>query len=452
MIHQFAVNGTNLVLDVNSGAVHILDEEAARVLSCYDDSGIPESEQIAQLEKQYGSDKVNEIRTEIDTLKEEGLLFTDDQYEKMFSEITGSTLVKALCLNIAHDCNLRCKYCFAEEGKYHGEKSKMSVEVGEKAIDFIIANSGSRKNLEIDFFGGEPLLNLNAVKEIVKYARDKEKGCNKHFRFTITTNGTLLNDDSIDYLNATMDNIVLSLDGRKEVNDTMRATKDGTGTYEAILPKFRQLVSKRKDRDYYVRGTFTAENLDFSNDVMHMADLGFEQLSIEPVVLKDGSGFEIKKEHLADIYSEYERLASLLMERKKSGQSVNFFHFAIDLEAGPCVVKRLRGCGAGSEYLVVTPDGDLYPCHQFTGVQEFRIGNVFSGINRPEISDKFRKVNIYTREKCRSCWARFYCSGGCTANAWNFEKDLNGVYKIGCEMQKKRLECALWLKACELNE
>lgn len=451
MIHQFEINGTNMALDVNSGAFHVLDPEAARVLSCYDNDGTAEYEKIELLERKYGQEQVNEIRSELKKLIEGGLLFSGDPYEKMFADIKGPTAVKALCLHIAHDCNLRCKYCFAGEGDYNGEKSIMPIDVGKKAIDFVIANSKDRKNIEIDFFGGEPLLNMTTVKETVKYAKEKEKPFNKHFRFTITTNGTLLNEKITDYLNNTMDNIVLSLDGRKKVNDVMRVRKDGTGTYEAILPKFKALVSKRKDKDYYVRGTFTSNNLDFSNDVLHMADLGFEQLSIEPVVLKDGSGFEIKREHLETIYSEYEKLAYELLDRKRAGKGVNFFHFMIDLDGGPCVVKRLRGCGSGSEYLAVTPSGDLFPCHQFAGNQEFKIGNVFTGIDRQDIVTKFQEINVYTKEKCRECWARFYCSGGCTANAWQFENNLSGVYEIGCEMQRKRIECALWLKANEIN-
>jgi uncharacterized protein len=452
MIHQFEINGTNMVLDVNSGAVHILDPEAAKVLSCYDNDGMPVNEKMELLEKEYGHEQINEIRSELEGLISEGLLYADNPYEDMFADVKGSTMVKALCLHIAHDCNMRCKYCFAGEGDYNGEKSVMPVEVAKKAIDFVIANSGNRKNIEIDFFGGEPLLNMETVKETVRYAREKEQIHNKCFRFTITTNGILLNDETNDYLNSTMDNIVLSLDGRKEVNDTMRVRRDGTGTYETILPKFKKLVSTRKDKDYYVRGTFTSNNLDFSKDVIHMADSGFEQLSMEPVVLKDGSGFEIKAEHLEKIFSEYEKLARMLLERKRANKGVNFFHFMIDLDGGPCIVKRLRGCGSGSEYLAVTPLGDLFPCHQFAGFQEFKMGSVFTGIDRPDIVDKFKKINVYTREKCRDCWARFYCSGGCTANAWQFKKDLSGVYEIGCEMQKKRIECALWLKANENSE
>lgn len=452
MIHQFEINGMNMVLDVNSGAVHVLDPEAARVLSCYDSNGNPVKEKLESLEKQYGNKQVGEIRSELDGLISDGLLFADNPYEKMFADVKGSKVVKALCLHIAHDCNLRCKYCFAGEGNYNGEKSIMSVEVAKKAIDFVIANSGSRKNIEIDFFGGEPLLNMETVKETVNYAREKEKTCNKNFRFTITTNGMLLKDEIIEYLNDTMDNIVLSLDGRREVNDKMRIRRDGTGSYDTILPNFKRLVSKRGDKDYYVRGTFTSNNLDFSNDVMHMADTGFDQLSIEPAVLKDGTGFEIKREHLETIFSEYEKLARELLERKKSGKGVNFFHFMIDLDGGPCIAKRLRGCGSGSEYLAVTPAGDLFPCHQFAGFKEFKMGNVFTGIDRPDIIERFTKINVFTREKCKECWARFYCSGGCTANAWQFENDLSGVYEIGCEMQKKRIECALWLKANEAIE
>lgn len=452
MIHQFRIFDTNMVLDVNSGSVHILDDTASRVLSCFDESGVPVDEKVQQLKPELGEDAVNEALSELETLRSEGLLFSQDPYEEFFSERTTPTVVKALCLHMAHDCNLRCRYCFAGEGNYHSQKALMPLEVAKKAIDFVIENSGNRRNIEIDFFGGEPLLNLKTVKDTVEYARERGKSANKHFRFTITTNGLLLNDETMEYLNRTMDNIVLSLDGRKEINDAMRVRHDGSGCYDAIVPKFRKLASVRKDKDYYIRGTFTQHNLDFSEDVMHMADLGFDQLSIEPVVLPDGSGLEIRKEHVDKICSEYERLAMKLHELRKQGKKINFFHFKIDLEGGPCVAKRLKGCGSGTEYLAVTPNGDLYPCHQFAGIEEFRLGNVFTGIERRDIMETFGKVNVYTKKNCRNCWAKFYCSGGCAANAWNFKKDLFGVYEIGCELEKKRIECALWLKAQELSD
>jgi len=450
MIHQFRIYDTNMVLDVNSGAVHILDDIADRVLSCFNENGRPVEERIGLLKREIGEEPVDEALSELETLKSEGLLFSSDPYEEMFTPKTTPAVVKALCLHMAHDCNLRCKYCFAGEGNYHSEKSKMPLEVAKKAIDFVIENSGNRKNIEIDFFGGEPLLNLNTIKETVAYAREKEKDSNKRFRFTVTTNGLLLDDETMEYLNDTMDNIVLSLDGRREINDAMRMTRSGIGCYDTIVPKFRKMVSIRKDKDYYVRGTFTRNNLDFSEDVLHMADLGFDQLSIEPVVLPDGSGIEIKREDLENIFSEYEKLALKLLELRKQGKKVNFFHFMLDLEGGPCVAKRLRGCGSGTEYLAVTPRGDLYPCHQFAGLEEFKLGSVFTGIEKKDIVETFRKINVYTKDSCRTCWARFYCSGGCAANAWNFQKDLFGTYEIGCELEKKRVECALWLKAQEL--
>lgn len=452
MIHQFSIQGTHMVLDVNSGAVHVLDEKASRILACYNADGQPQADRLEALEREYGPATVQEARSELDALIDEGLLFSKDPYEVLFSPKVGSTVVKALCLHIAHDCNLKCRYCFAGEGNYHGEKSQMSLEVARKAIDFVIENSGSRKNLEIDFFGGEPLLNLDTVKGTVEYAREREKDCGKHFRFTITTNGVLLNDESMEYLNQTMDNIVLSLDGRKDVHDSMRPRKDGRGSYEAVVPRFRQMALKRGTRDYYVRGTFTADNLDFSRDVLHMAELGFDQLSVEPVVLPDGTGLEIRREHLPQLFAEYEALAAELLKMKQEGRGINFFHFMIDLEGGPCVAKRLRGCGSGSEYLAVTPQGDLYPCHQFAGLTEFKLGDVFTGINRNDITDTFKGINVYTKKACRECWARFYCSGGCAANAWNFHRDLAAVYEIGCELQKKRVECALWLKAKEMED
>lgn len=450
MIHQFRIFDTNMVLDVNSGAVHILDDVAARVLSCFDENGAPAEEKVSLLKQELGEEVVDEALSELETLKANELLFSSDPYEEIFTSRTTPTVVKALCLHMAHDCNLRCKYCFAGEGNYHGEKSLMSPDVARKAIDFVIENSGNRRNIEIDFFGGEPLLNLETVKRTVEYAREREKSANKRFRFTITTNGLLLNDEIMEYLNETMDNIVLSLDGRREVNDAMRVRRDGSGCYDTVVPKFRKMVSIRKEKDYYIRGTFTQNNLDFSEDVMHMADLGFDQLSIEPVVLPDGSGLEIRKEHLPKIFSEYERLALRLSELRKQGRKVNFFHFMLDLEGGPCVAKRLRGCGSGTEYLAVTPNGDLYPCHQFAGYEQFKLGNVFTGITKREIVDTFREITVYTKKKCRNCWAKFYCSGGCAANAWSFRKDLFDVYEIGCELERKRIECALWLKAQEL--
>jgi uncharacterized protein len=448
MVHQFTIHQTNMALDVNSGALHVLDDCAARVLSCYNQNGSVNIDKLNNLKKQFGKKCVEEAQSELEYLKGQGLLFTKDDYEG--ASIGSETVVKALCLHIAHDCNLACKYCFAGEGSYHGQNSLMPLEVGVKAIDFVIDNSGNRRNLEIDFFGGEPLLNMETVKGIVNYARKREKESNKHFRFTITTNGLLLNEEIMKYLNETMDNIVLSLDGRKEIHDRARVRKDGSGSYDLVLPKLKKMASMRQGKDYYVRGTFTADNLDFSKDVLHMAEIGFEQISIEPVVLPEGSDMEIRNEHLNTIFAEYEKLASELLELKKKKCGVNFFHFMIDFEGGPCVAKRLRGCGSGTEYLAVTPQGDLYPCHQFVGLKEFRLGSVYTKIERQDIVNSFKRLNVYTKNECKECWVKFFCSGGCAANAWTFQKDLAGNYEIGCQLQRKRVECALWLKAMEL--
>ncbi len=361
--------------------------------------------------------------------------------------------MKALCLHIAHDCNLGCKYCFAEEGEYHGRRALMSFEVGKKALDFLVANSGNRHNLEVDFFGGEPLMNWEVVKQLVEYGRSLEEPNNKRFRFTITTNGVLLNDEIIDFCNREMSNVVMSLDGRKEVNDYMRPTSNGHGSsYEITVPKFQKFAKSRAGKDYYVRGTFTRNNLDFSEDVKHFADLGFDQMSIEPVVGAEDEPYAIRKEDLPKIMEEYDKLAVEYIKRKKEGRGFNFFHFMIDLNQGPCVAKRLSGCGSGTEYLAVTPWGDFYPCHQFVGQEDFLMGNVDTGITRTDIRDEFKLCNVYAKEKCRDCFARFYCSGGCAANSYNFHGTITDAYEIGCEMQKKRIECAIMIKAALADE
>lgn len=458
MIHQYRNNGYNIVLDVNSGAVHVVDE------LCYDaiaHLAAGEEPDLAALEKpetleglqealgdRYEAGQIREAWEDIKELTQEGRLFTRDVFEPMIDQVKQrKTVVKALCLHIAHDCNLACKYCFAEEGEYHGRRALMSYEVGKKALDFLIASSGNRRNLEVDFFGGEPLMNWQVVKDLVAYGRQQEKLHDKHFRFTVTTNGVLLNDEIQEFINKEMDNVVLSLDGRKEVNDAMRPFRSGKGSYDLIVPKFQKLADSRNQERYYVRGTFTRNNLDFSNDVLHFADLGFKQMSIEPVVGDESDPYAIREEDIPKICEEYDRLAKIMIEREKEGKGFNFFHFMIDLEGGPCVSKRLSGCGSGTEYLAVTPWGDLYPCHQFVGQEEFLMGNVDEEITRPEIADEFRSCSVYSKEKCRNCFAKFYCSGGCMANAYNFHGTIHEAYDIGCEMQRKRVECAIMMKA-----
>jgi uncharacterized protein len=448
MIHAFKIHGENIVLDVMSGAVHLLDDIAYDVLGCYDSDGTLNPNKLKELTK-YDETQINEAIVEIEYLIDNKMLFTEDPYTEMLPVWTKQTVVKALCLHIAHDCNLRCSYCFAGTGEYMGHRSLMSLEVGKKAIDFLIENSGNRRNLEVDFFGGEPLMNFDVVKGIVEYAREKEKESNKNFRFTITTNGILLDEEKRAYINENMHNVVLSLDGRKEINDEVRKRIDGKGSYDRILPLIKKMVDERGEKDYYVRGTFTRKNLDFSADVLHLADLGFDQISVEPVVAAKDSGLDIRNEDLKAVCDEYERLAKEYVDRRKNGQWFNFFHFMIDLEGGPCIAKRLRGCGSGTEYLAVTPEGELYPCHQFVGHKEFNLGNVFDGLNGNPIREIFSDTNVYTKPQCNSCWAKFYCSGGCAANAWQFNKDIKIPYEIGCELEKKRVECALWIKAQE---
>lgn len=459
MIHQYQNNGYNIVLDVNSGAVHVVDQEAYDVIKVLnrmnEDHTVetlkaPETAEALKKElgEKYSETDLIDILEAVTELTEQGRLFTRDIYESFIDVVKQrKTVVKALCLHIAHDCNLACKYCFAEEGEYHGRRALMSYEVGKKALDFLIANSGTRRNLEVDFFGGEPLMNWQVVKDLVAYGREQEKIHNKNFRFTITTNGVLLNDEVQEFVNKEMDNVVLSLDGRKEVNDKMRPFRNGKGSYDLIVPKFQKLADSRNQEKYYVRGTFTRDNLDFSKDVLHFADLGFKQISIEPVVGEDSDFYSIKKEDLPKIFEEYDALAKALVEREKEGKGVNFFHFMIDLDGGPCVAKRLSGCGSGTEYLAVTPWGDLYPCHQFVGEEEFLMGNVDDGIVKPEIAEEFRGCSVYSKEKCKNCFAKFYCSGGCMANSQKFHGSIHDTYDIGCEMERKRVECAIMMKA-----
>lgn len=464
MIHQYQNNGYNIVLDVNSGCVHVVDQMGYDVIAALN-AIHPEQtastiqtaktrEAIkAQFENTYEPEEIDTVLDDLAELTEAGQLFAPDTHEACIQDVMKrKTVVKALCLHIAHDCNLACKYCFAEEGEYHGRRALMSFEVGKKALDFLIANSGSRRNLEVDFFGGEPLLNWKVVKQLVEYGRSQEEAHNKRFRFTLTTNGVLLNDEIMEFCNREMSNVVLSLDGRPEVNDKMRPFRNGSGSYDLIVPKFRKFAESRGQMDYYVRGTFTRNNLDFSKDVLHYADLGFKQMSMEPVVAEPEMDYAIREEDIPQILEEYDKLAVEYIKRKKEGRGFNFFHFMIDLNAGPCVAKRMAGCGSGTEYLAVTPWGDLYPCHQFVGNEKFLLGNVDTGIVNDEIRNEFKLCNVYAKESCRDCFARFYCSGGCSANSYNFSGSINGAYEIGCEMQKKRIECAIMIKAALADE
>ncbi len=446
MVHQYKNNGYNIVLDVNSGSVHVVDEIVYDMIPMYENMSLEEIS--AKLADKYSADGIKEAYEEITELKEAGSLFTEDIYENYIDSFKNrQPVVKALCLHIAHDCNLACQYCFAEEGEYHGRRALMSFEVGKKALDFLVANSGSRRNLEVDFFGGEPLMNWEVVKQLVEYGRSIEEANNKKFRFTLTTNGVLLNDDILDFVNKEMGNIVLSTDGRKEVHDRMRPFRNGKGSYDLIMPKFKKVADSRNQTNYYVRGTFTHYNLDFSNDVLSLADQGFKQISVEPVVASPEDAYALRTEDLPQIFEEYDKLAVEMIKREKEGRGFNFFHFMIDLTGGPCVYKRLSGCGSGTEYLAVTPWGDLYPCHQFVGNEDFLLGNVDDGIVRKNICEEFKQCNVYSKPKCKDCFAKLFCSGGCAANSYNFHGNINDSYEVGCEMERKRVECAIMIKA-----
>ncbi len=448
MIHKYKMNNYNIVVDVNSGAVHIVDDIAFDILDCIGEEidEFPSREIIECLLNKYNRSELMDTYDELYELYKDGQIFFEDVYEE-FANITENTPIKAMCLNVAHDCNLRCEYCFASKGDFGKGRILMSLETGKKAIDFLIKNSGNRHNLELDFFGGEPLMNFDVVKKIVEYARSIEKKYNKNFRFTITTNGLLLTDEIIDFINSEMSNVVLSLDGRKEINDLLRVTPNKKGCYDIIVPKYQKLVESRKDKDYYVRGTFTKHNLDFANDIIHMADLGFKNISIEPVVSDPKLDYSIREEDLKRVFEEYENIAKEIIERKKSGKSFNFFHFIIDLEQGPCAIKRLRGCGCGNEYVAVTPHGDIFPCHQFVGYDNWKIGNLNEETFDYKMKDKFSKTNIYSKQDCKKCWAKFYCSGGCNANNMQYEGDILKSHKIACELEKKRVECAIMINA-----
>nr|WP_275891324.1 thioether cross-link-forming SCIFF peptide maturase [Ruminococcus sp. OA3] len=452
VIHQYRNNGYNIVLDINSGSVHVVDDvvyDCISLLSEKKDAGVIKDE----LGGTYVQEDIESALSECRQLEEQGMLFTEDIYRDAIEHFKDrQTVVKALCLHIAHDCNLACRYCFAEEGEYHGRRALMSFEVGKKALDFLIANSGSRRNLEVDFFGGEPLMNWQVVKDLVAYGREQEKIHDKNFRFTLTTNGVLLDDEVMEFANREMGNVVLSIDGRKEVHDHMRPFCKGAGSYDLIVPKFQKFAESRNQDRYYVRGTFTRYNMDFASDVLHLADLGFKQISVEPVVADPKEDYALREEDIPKICEQYDILAREMIKREKEGRGFNFFHFMIDLTGGPCVYKRLSGCGSGTEYLAVTPWGDLYPCHQFVGEDRFLMGNVDEGITRQEICSEFKGCNVYAKEKCRDCFARFYCSGGCAANSFNFTGRIDDVYEIGCELQRKRVECALMIKAAQAEE
>ena len=450
MVHQYKNNGYNIALDVCSGSVHVVDDLVYDIIANYEGHT---KEQVIDILSSYDSSEVSEAYDEVTGLVEDGTLFTEDIYKDYVIDFKKrKTVVKALCINIAHDCNLACRYCFAGEGEYKGDRALMPLDIAKKSLDFLVANSGNRINLEVDFFGGEPLMNWDVVKETVLYGRSLEKKYNKKFRFTLTTNGVLLNDEIMEFANKEMHNVVLSIDGRKEIHDYMRPTRNGKGSYDLILPKFLEFAKKRAGKSYYVRGTYTHNNLDFADDVLHMADLGFDQISFEPVVSLPDEPYAIREEDIPVLCEQYDKLAKEMIKRHKEGRGFNFFHFMIDLTGGPCVAKRLAGCGSGTEYLSVTPWGDLYPCHQFVGEEGFCIGNVEEGITRLDIVDEFKLCNVYAKPKCRDCFARFYCSGGCAANAYKFHGNILDAYDIGCELQKKRIECAIMIKAALADE
>ena len=449
MIHQYQLGGYNIVLDICSGAVHVVDEVAYHIISIFEgndrDTVIEATcEKFASNPEVTRAD-VEECYEQVLSLKESGKLFSPDTFEPMAGKLKEKTagVVKALCLHIAHTCNLNCSYCFASQGKYHGDRAVMSFEVGKQALDFLVANSGSRRNLEVDFFGGEPLMNFDVVKELVAYARSIEKEHNKNFRFTLTTNGMLIDDDVIDFANREMSNVVLSLDGRKEIHDRFRVDYAGRGSWEQIVPKFQKLVETRGGKNYYMRGTFTHANPDFLKDIQVMLDLGFDELSMEPVVCASGDPSELTAEDLPIVLDQYEKLAELMLRRDAEGKPFTFYHYMIDLTGGPCIYKRISGCGSGTEYMAVTPWGDLYPCHQFVGEESFKLGDIWNGVTNTERQCEFAACNVYARPDCHDCWAKLYCSGGCAANAYHATGSVTGVYKYGCELFRKRMECAI---------
>jgi len=458
MVHQYQLNGYDIVLDTCSGGIHVVDDVAYDIIALYPDH-TPEEIADALLKKYPGRpdvtrDEVLSCVSDVEELVKSGQLYTPDTFQEIagtFKERSGD-VVKALCLHVAHTCNLNCAYCFASQGKYRGERALMSFEVGKQALDFLIAHSGSRTNLEVDFFGGEPLMNWQVVKDLVAYARTQEEPHHKKFRFTLTTNGMLIDQDVIDFANREMDNVVLSLDGRKEIHDRLRVDCAGNGSYDRIVPKFQKLVKARGDKSYYIRGTFTHANPDFTKDLFHMADLGFTELSMEPVVCAPGDPAALTGEDLEIVKEQYEILAKEMLKRRKEGRPITFYHYMLDLTGGPCVYKRVSGCGSGTEYMAVTPWGDLYPCHQFVGEESCKLGDVWKGVTNTALREEFRSCNAYARPECADCWARLYCSGGCAANAYHASGSIRGVYEAGCELFRKRMECAIMLKAAEAEE
>ena len=454
MVHQYKLNGYNIVLDTASGSVHSVDEVAYDVIAAYKNKS--EEEIVSEMLEKYGDredvtrEDILDCISDVRELEEAGKLFSVDKFEKLaYSYKNNSNVIKAMCLHIAHTCNLNCSYCFASQGKYQGERGLMSFEVGKRAFDFLIEKSGTRRNLEVDFFGGEPLMNWDVVKKLVEYARSIEKEHNKNFRFTLTTNGMLIDDEVIDFLNKEMSNVVLSLDGRKEVHDHFRKDYQGRGSYDKIVPLFKRLVDSRNGENYYVRGTYTHNNVDFTSDILHMADLGFTELSMEPVVCPPGDPYALTEEDLPKLFEQYELLATEMIKRKKEGRGFTFYHYMLDLKNGPCIYKRITGCGSGTEYVSVTPWGELYPCHQFVGDEKYSLGNIWDGITNTAVQDEFRSCNAYAREECRDCWAKLYCSGGCAANSYHATGSIGGVYRYGCELFKKRIECAVMIKVAD---
>lgn len=453
MVHQYKLNGYNIVLDTCSGSVHVVDEVAYDIIAMYKEKTADEI--VKYILDTYKNEEITENDVlecieDVKSLENAGKLYTPDTYEGMaFDFKNRNTVIKALCLHVAHTCNLNCSYCFASQGKYHGERALMSFEVGKRALDFLIENSGTRRNLEVDFFGGEPLMNWDVVKELVSYARVQEKIHNKNFRFTLTTNGVLVDDEVIEFANREMSNVVLSLDGRKEIHDRLRVDYMGRGSYDTIVPKFQDFVKKRGGKNYYMRGTFTHNNVDFTNDIFHMADLGFKELSMEPVVCAPDDPSALTKEDLPILFEQYEILAKEMIKRKKAGNGFTFYHYMLDLTHGPCIYKRISGCGSGTEYMAVTPTGELYPCHQFVGDTKYLLGNIWDGVTNTDIQNEFKLCNAYARPECNDCWAKLYCSGGCAANSYHASGKITGIYEYGCELFKKRIECAVMIQVAE---
>lgn len=461
MIHSYKLGGMNIVLDICSGSVHVVDDVAFDIINMYEESSVEDI--IREILNKYpdredvSEDEIRQCCDQIEELKKAGKLFTPDTFRPIAGELKKRTsgVVKALCLHIAHTCNLNCSYCFASQGKYHGDRAVMSFDVGKRALDFLVENSGTRKNLEVDFFGGEPLMNFTVVKQLVEYARSIEAEKGKNFRFTLTTNGMLVDDDVIDFANREMSNVVLSLDGRKEIHDRFRVDYQGRGSWDQIVPKFQRFVKARGHKNYYMRGTFTHRNPDFLEDIKAMLDLGFTELSMEPVVCASDDPSALTEEDKAVVMDQYEKLAELMLKRHREGSPFTFYHYMIDLKGGPCIYKRVSGCGSGTEYMAVTPWGDLYPCHQFVGEEKFRLGSVFDGVTNTGIQDEFMSCNVYTRPECADCWAKLYCSGGCAANAYHATGSVKGIYSYGCDLFRKRMECAIMLEAAktlEVNE